>query len=103
MLQTLRLFFLSLVALAFIVFAVANRDKLDISLYPLTYSVTIPKFLFALLCFSCGAIVAWMVMCVRMAKLRHLFSAEHKRVKALENELQGMQAQPHARLTAAER
>jgi uncharacterized integral membrane protein len=91
-LRYVRLIFLSLLSLVFVVFAVVNRGAVGIDFYPFPYSAEMPKFLLAILCFALGAVVAWMVMCIRMAKFRQQFSAEHKRVMALENELQGMQA-----------
>lgn len=89
----LRYAFLGLIAVLFITFAIVNRQAVTLSFFPLPYDVSMPQFLFAILCFALGVVVAGMISSVKMAKLRHRFSHEHKRAVALENELQGIKLQ----------
>jgi uncharacterized integral membrane protein len=92
-LSALRFLFLIFSVIFFVAFAVSNRDAVIVGLFPLPYTAQMPKFLFALICFGLGIIVAGISLNLRMAKTRRNFAKEHKRAAALENELKGLKAE----------
>jgi uncharacterized integral membrane protein len=92
-LSAFRFFFLLVSIVLFVAFAVSNRDPVVVGLFPLPYTAQMPKFLFALICFGLGIIVAGISLNLRMAKTRRKFAKEHKRSMALENELKGIKAE----------
>jgi uncharacterized integral membrane protein len=81
---------LCILTLLFIVFAVANRDVLELSFFPIPYAVEMPKFLFALLCFSLGLLVGATALTMRSAGQKHQLRRELRRAKAMENELKAL-------------
>ena len=89
--RSLTLIFTTVIALFFIAFAAVNRDSVTLSFFPLPYSADMPKFLLAILCFAIGAMIAGLIASLKALKIRHLYAQEHKRVMALENEIEGMQ------------
>ncbi len=62
--KTLRWVLIGLVALALIIFAVANRDNVSLTLWPLPLALDAPLYLVVLLTllvgFLLGELVAWM-------------------------------------------
>ena len=86
-------FFLVLLSAAFLVFAIANRQTVHLSLFPLPYSADMPEFLFAILCFSLGVVVGGFAVHLKLAKSTRLFKSEHKRVMALQNEVSALHAE----------
>jgi lipopolysaccharide assembly protein A len=100
MLRFLKVFLLSLITIALVAFAIANRDIVTVSLFPLPYTLELPKFLLALICLSLGVVLAGLVMSLKMVKVRHRYASERKKVMALENEVKGMQAEQQANLRA---
>ena len=93
MLSKIKALFLFLIALFFIVFAVANRQLVTLSFFPLPYAVEMPIFLFSMVCFTLGIMMAGLLFSARSIKSRRLYRSEHKRVMALENELAGVKAE----------
>lgn len=93
MLRRIRLLLFILFGVIFVVFAVANRQSVELSLFPLPYSAQMPVFLLSMVCFMCGVVIAGIILSGRSAKSRRLFAAEHKRVLALQNELEGVKAE----------
>ena len=96
----IKIVLLSLITLVFVAFAVANRDTVNISFFPLPYVADMPKFLLAIFCFALGVVVAGLVLSLKLAKLRHRCNVEHKRAVALENEIKGLQAEQQSHLRA---
>jgi len=92
MIRKIKFFLLVVFGLAFVVFAVANRAAVEISLFPLPYSATMPLFLLVMACFALGIVFAWLLLGARSYKSRRLYNAEHKRVMALQNEIEGVKA-----------
>lgn len=93
MIRYLKFATLFLIAIVFIAFAIANRESVQLSFFPLSYSAELPLFLLAIACIGVGALIASLVLSFQFAKARHRFSNERKRVAALENELAGLKAQ----------
>ncbi len=85
--RTLKIIFLTAIAVVFVAFAAGNHETISLSLFPLPYAIDLPKFLMAIVCVCVGAIAACVAMSLKHSKARRLFVAEHKRVNALENEL----------------
>jgi len=93
MIRYLKYSFLLLTSLFFVVFAVSNREPVSLSFFPLPYIVSLPLFLFAMLCVAVGVVIASVALGLRTAKARGLYKVEHRRVMALENELEGIRAE----------
>jgi putative membrane protein len=85
--------FFLIFTVAFVLFAVANRAPVELSFFPLPYMVAMPLFLFTMLCIASGVVLAGIALGLRTSKARGQYKAEHKRVMALENELEGMRAE----------
>lgn len=81
-----------MIAVLFVAFAAGNHDTVSIGLFPLPYTIELPKFLMAIVCFGMGAFIGCIAMSLRFSSARRQFSAEHKRVAALENELKSARA-----------
>lgn len=88
--HTLRLLFIVLCVVFFTVFSIANRQLVEISFAPASYSIEIPKFLLSIACFSLGVFTAWVFLFGSIMKARRVFSKEQKRCMALENEIKGI-------------
>lgn len=70
-------------------FAAVNRDFIDISLFPLGYTLEVPKFLLAIVCFGAGVIAGGLVMSLKLNRALRIAKKEHKLVRALQNEMDG--------------
>lgn len=91
--RKLRFILLSLLAIAFICFAVLNRQFVHISLFPLPYSADMPEFLFAMICFALGVLVGGGFSGGKLSRTRRLLKQEHKQVMALQNEIGGLKSE----------
>ena len=89
----IRFFLLILITIVFVAFSVANREMVEINLFPIPYSANMPKFILAILCFSLGVIVAGLIMSLKLARARHRLNKEHKRAVTLETELKGLRSE----------
>lgn len=91
---------LSVLTIFFVVFAVANRDVVELSFFPVPYAVEMPKFLFALLCFALGLLIGSAVLGLRFAGQKHQLRRELRRAKAMENELKALRMEDSDRSPA---
>lgn len=89
----IKLLFITAFTFAFVMFAVANRGIVAISLFPLPYDAEMPVFLLAVLCVALGAVIGGLVMSCHLSKRYLQLRREHKRAEALENELAAMRAE----------
>lgn len=78
-----------------LLFAVVNRELVDISLFPLPYSLTLPLFLMAIICFGAGLMVGGLIMSVKLGRAKRHFRQEHQRVAALENEVKSLHTESY--------
>lgn len=87
--------FLLLVAVSavFIIFAVTNRDYVELNLSPLSYSAEMPKFLWVLACIALGAGIAVLFMMFSFIRCRHELRQARRRIMALENEIGGLKSE----------
>ncbi|MDX1975133.1 MAG: lipopolysaccharide assembly protein LapA domain-containing protein [Rickettsiales bacterium] len=92
-----------IIALLFAVFSAVNRDIVELSLYPFDYALSLPEYLYALLFFLLGALVASLVMGKQLTKTKHLYGKMHKRATALENELAGLRLDQTAPLPVTQK
>jgi len=79
--------FYSLLILLGVIFAVGNRGRIDLTFFPLPYTLSMPLFLFAFIVFAAGALLGWMITHVGTVQYRRGHKQSTKRVAALENEL----------------
>lgn len=97
----LKTLLLSACALAFVLFAIENREAVQLSLFPLPYNVAMPLFLFTMMVFVAGSVTGWLCARLHAGGLRGKFRAEHKRVMALENEISALHNQKPGEVPAA--
>jgi len=90
--RRLRFFAFTIITIGFLGFAVANRQFIHISLFPLPYAAEMPEFIFAILCFALGCLVGWGFTGLKLSKSKRLLKTEHQYVMALQNEISGLHA-----------
>jgi uncharacterized integral membrane protein len=89
-------FWLSIgVTLLLLLFSIVNREFIDISLFPLPYDFSLPKFLLVIICFGLGLLVGGMLMSCKYTRAKRNLSREHERTAALENEVKSLHSQQH--------
>ena len=77
----------ALLALAIVVFVLANRTEMDVSLFPYPRIVTAPVFLVVLVSFVAGALFGGLFVWMRGHPSRRLSGERKRRVKHLETNL----------------
>jgi uncharacterized integral membrane protein len=85
--------FYGLIILIGVTFAVCNRERIDLTLYPLPYIFSLPIYLFTIVIFMLGLLLGWMI--ARVATLKGSFRSKEnsKRMHALENELTALRTE----------
>lgn len=91
--RTLKFILIAFIAVVFVTFSVVNREFVDISLFPLPYSATMPKFILAMLCFVFGFLFSWVALSLKITKSNHALKTEHNKVVALQNEVSALNEQ----------
>jgi lipopolysaccharide assembly protein A len=91
--RLLKIFFLTLLAIALVVFCVVNRDPITVSLFPLAYVLELPLFLFALLFVALGVVVAGISLNLDILRTRWNVRKQQQKITALENELHAIRHQ----------
>ncbi|HEU5048022.1 MAG TPA: lipopolysaccharide assembly protein LapA domain-containing protein [Rickettsiales bacterium] len=91
--KTLKLCLYALIVIVGIVFCVSNRSRLELTLFPLPYGLTLPVFLFAILIFVAGLITGRFIGGMSHFKTRKLHKAANERVSALENEITAVRSE----------
>lgn len=91
--RMLKLWLAIAVTLVLLLFAIVNREFIDISLFPLPYALSLPKFLLAIICFGAGLLVGGIVAGMKHGRAKRTYKQEHKRVAALENEVKSLHSQ----------
>ena len=99
--RTFKLFLVTLITVVFVMFAVVNREVVHLSLFPLPYTAEMPAFIFAVICFSLGLIVGWIVVSLKLMKSQRLLKSQHKHVMALQNEVGVMKAATQSNVPVA--
>jgi uncharacterized integral membrane protein len=84
MLRLVRLLLVLLGCLVLAVLAVANRQPVDVSFWPLPYALTVPLFGVALFCLILGALLAGLVSWLAGMGRRAQAYRDRRRVIALE-------------------
>lgn len=88
-----RIFGIAALSIAFLMFAVDNREVAHVSLFPLPYMADMPLFLFAVFCFFLGTLVAFFCTGVKARRLNGELKAEKKRSAALQNQVDALRAE----------
>ncbi|MBY0407474.1 MAG: lipopolysaccharide assembly protein LapA domain-containing protein [Rickettsiales bacterium] len=99
--RSFRLISLTVLTLAFVVFAIDNREVAHVSLFPLPYAADMPLFLFALFCFFIGAMCGFISASLKTRRLAALLKHEQKKTAGLQNQLDASHAERVTALTAA--
>lgn len=86
----------SLVVLG-VTFAVSNRASVDLTFFPLPYSLSVPMFIVAIVLFTAGVFTAWLILRFSMMKERMQNRKNLKRMQALENEISALRSEQLAR------
>ena len=83
-----------------VVFAVSNRGKVDITIFPLPYAISVPLFLFAIIMFAVGLLTGWLISKFSLLKYRKASKESGKRVEALQNEISALRSEQLIRRNA---
>lgn len=92
----------ALLVLLGVTFAVSNRARVDLTFFPLPYSLSVPMFVVAIVLFAAGALTAWLIIRFTMMKERSLHRKTTKRMQALENEIAALRSEQLARQQATQ-
>jgi uncharacterized integral membrane protein len=95
--KILRLSFYSLLVIAGVVFAASNHARVDLTFWPLPYSLSVPMFMVAIVLFAMGALTAWVILRYATFKERLQHRKTTKRMQALENEIAALRSEQMAR------
>ncbi len=91
--KTLKICFYSLLVILGVVFCVSNRAKVELTLFPLPYAISIPVFIFVIFTLLAGMLAGWAIARIKthhIAKDRKIHMA---RSHALENELAALHSE----------
>jgi uncharacterized integral membrane protein len=77
----------------FLAFAIDNRTSVQLSLFPLPYTASMPLFLLAILCLALGAVLGGLAVSSRAMRARRKEHDAQKRIAALENELAALKTE----------
>lgn len=97
----LRILLYAVIAGGFIVFSLANRTPVTLSLNPFPIEFELPKYLFGLLMFLAGVLIAGSVAGLQSFRLWLALDKSEKRVKALENEVAALHAESSIQVRTA--
>lgn len=84
MLRLIRLLIAALAVIVIVTLAVANRQLVPVSLWPLPYAYELPLFVVALGALLLGVLIAWVVAWLSGWRFRTRAYRDHRRVIALE-------------------
>lgn len=93
--STLKFWFAMAITALLLVFAIVNREFIDISLFPLPYAISLPKFLLVIIAFGLGLLVGGMLMSLKISRVLRVYRKEHNRSIALENEVKSLHTEQH--------
>lgn len=79
-------------AIWFIIFAASNHDAVTLALFPLPYDIILPKFLFAILCFLAGAMIAGVAVSLKTSDEQRQFKKQRRKIAAMEEEIKIIKA-----------
>lgn len=99
-----RFFFLAAVTvslLSAVLFAVANRENVTVSLFPLPFEMEMPLFLLTLLSMIAGVLLASVAIVFERLRQRRHIKRQRARIEALENELKAYRQPATAALPVA--
>lgn len=85
--KTVKWTLILLISACILVFTANNFQAVDISLFPLSYEISVPLFLLVLACFSLGVITGGLLLSVQSFRWRRQAKAARQRSEALENEI----------------
>jgi uncharacterized integral membrane protein len=83
----------TLFCLAFIAFAVDNREAVEVSFFPFPYHIELPLFIITLFFFFFGSILGYMVSVISKYHLKHRLKKAEDKNAALENQLASVRAE----------
>lgn len=89
----LRLTGIAIIGIAVILWAVANREMMGISFFPIPYDIAMPKFLFILFCVMLGVVLGGLLLGMRNMQLSSTIKQQQQRINALEGEISAVRAE----------
>lgn len=99
MLSALKRFFFQILALvvavAFLTFAMVNRETITLNLSPLPYIVEIRLFMLVGILILSGILIGWVAASFESRRRYLLKKTTKQRVTALENEVQALRTRSH--------
>lgn len=81
-------------ALVLVVFAVSNRARITVTLWPFPFEIDTPLFLAVLLSLLLGLLIGLLIAWLASAPTRRESRARAKRIAALEREVDGLRSNP---------
>lgn len=97
----LRIALYTAIAAGFIMFSLANRAPITLSFTPFPLEFELPRYLFGLLMFLAGVLIASSIAGLKSLQLWLSLEKSEKRVKALENEVAALHAESGLQTRAA--
>lgn len=91
--KILNIFFSTVIIIIAVTLAVSNRGKVDLSLFPLPYEISMPLFMFAIITFALGITFGWLIAKLSILKYRKISKEANKRAGALENEISALRSE----------
>jgi uncharacterized integral membrane protein len=88
-----RVFFYLVLIVLGVVFSVGNHASIELTLFPLPYSLSFPVFLFAILVFLLGMTFGWAFARFKFFKIIRHHKKDLARIHALENELTAIRSE----------
>lgn len=88
-----RIVLTAVLSIAFLIFAVDNREVAHVSLFPLPYHADLPLFLFAIFVFFLGAVGGYLCTGGKSRKLAAQLKAEQLKAMGLQNQIESIRAE----------
>jgi uncharacterized integral membrane protein len=82
---------LLVVALLLVLFAISNRERVEVALWPLPYLADIPLYVLMFLCLLIGAAIGGLAAWITGRRGRRELRSRGRRIEALERELAATQ------------
>jgi lipopolysaccharide assembly protein A len=89
----IKVIFYALLTILGIVFAVGNREKISVSLFPLPYEISIPLFIFTIIIFIMGILTGWFLTRLKVSKTLYNNKKDKAKIGALENEVAAIKSE----------
>ncbi len=91
--RTLKVLLYLLLIVTGVVFAVSNRGKVDVTLFPLPYAISLPLFVLAVASAFIGMLVGWFLTRIKMFRIIKAAKDAQEHAMALQGEIAAMRSE----------